>query len=98
MVISGPVDNEELNVTRQMIHDLWTNLSTMTRICTQHSMCRVVATNPDNCPMIIWKGLRIVAIKMFKGDAKELVNWIDKTLQEYGVPISNFAFDATGIR
>ena len=26
-----------------------------------------------------------------------MVNWIDKTLQEYGVPISNFAFDATGI-
>lgn len=93
----GPVDNEELNVTRQMIHDLWTN-----PINDDENMYATLDVSgggdqSDNCPMIIWKGLRIVAIKMFKGDAKELVNWIDKTLQEYGVPISNFAFDATGI-
>ena len=94
---AGPVDNEELNVTRQMIHDLWTN-----PINDDENMYATLDVSgggdqSDNCPMIIWKGLRIVAIKMFKGDAKELVNWIDKTLQEYGVPISNFAFDATGI-
>jgi hypothetical protein len=93
----GPVDNEELNVTRQMIHDLWTN-----PINDDENMYATLDVSgggdqSDNCPMIIWKGLRIVAIKMFKGDAKELVNWIDKTLQEYEVPISNFAFDATGI-
>lgn len=93
----GPVDNEELNVTRQMIHDLWTN-----PINDDENMYATLDVSgggdqSDNCPMVIWKGLRIVAIKMFKGDAKELVNWIDKTLQEYGVPISNFAFDATGI-
>ena len=94
---AGPVDNEELNVTRQMIHDLWTN-----PINDDENMYATLDVSgggdqSDNCPMIVWKGLRIVAIKMFKGDAKELVNWIDKTLQEYGVPISNFAFDATGI-
>ena len=94
---AGPVDNEELNVTRQMIHDLWTN-----PINDDENMYATLDVSgggdqSDNCPMVIWKGLRIVAIKMFKGDAKELVNWIDKTLQEYGVPISNFAFDATGI-
>lgn len=93
----GPVDNEELNVTRQMIHGLWTN-----PINDDENMYATLDVSgggdqSDNCPMVIWKGLRIVAIKMFKGDAKELVNWIDKTLQEYGVPISNFAFDATGI-
>ena len=93
----GPVDNEELNVTRQMIHDLWSN-----PINDDENMYATLDVSgggdqSDNCPMVIWKGLRIVAIKMFKGDAKELVNWIDKTLQEYGVPISNFAFDATGI-
>ena len=93
----GPVENEELNVTRQMIHDLWTN-----PINDDENMYATLDVSgggdqSDNCPMVIWKGLRIVAIKMFKGDAKELVNWIDKTLQEYGVPISNFAFDATGI-
>ena len=94
---AGPVDNEELNVTRQMIHDLWTN-----PINDDENMYATLDVSgggeqSDNCPMIIWKGLRIVAIKMFKGDAKKLVEWIDKTLQEYGVPISNFAFDATGI-
>lgn len=94
---AGPVDNEELNVTRQMIHDLWTN-----PINDDENMYATLDVSgggdqSDNCPMVIWKGLRIVAIKMFKGDAKKLVEWIDKTLQEYGVPISNFAFDATGI-
>lgn len=93
----GPIDNEELNVTRQMIHDLWTN-----PINDDENMYATLDVSgggeqSDNCPMVIWKGLRIVAIKMFKGDAKKLVEWIDKTLQEYGVPISNFAFDATGI-
>jgi hypothetical protein len=34
---------------------------------------------------------------MFKGNPKELVEWIEKTLAEYEVPITNFAFDATGI-
>ena len=94
---AGPVDNEELNVTRQMIHDLWTN-----PINDDENMYATLDVSgggeqSDNCPMIIWKGLRIVAIKMFKGDAKKLVEWIDKTLKEYDIPITNFAFDATGI-
>lgn len=93
----GPTENEELNVTRQMIHDLWTN-----PINDDENMYATLDVSgggeqSDNCPMIIWKGLRIVAIKMFKGDAKQLVDWIDRTLREYEVPIANFAFDATGI-
>lgn len=93
----GPVENEELNVTRQMIHDLWVN-----PINDDENMYATLdvsggSENSDNCPMIIWKGLRIVAIKMFKGSAKELVDWIDRVLKEYNVPIENFAFDATGI-
>ena len=93
----GAIENEELNVTRQMIHDLWTN-----PINDDENMYATLDVSgggeqSDNCPMVIWKGLRIVAIKMFKGDAKELVNWIDKVLKEYNIPITNFAFDATGI-
>lgn len=93
----GPVENEELNVTRQMIHDLFTNA-----INDDENMYATLdvsggGDNSDNCPMIIWKGLRIIAIKMFKGNLKELVDWIDKVLKEYNVPIENFAFDATGI-
>ena len=93
----GPVENEELNVTRQMIHDLWTN-----PINDDENMYATLdvsggGENSDNCPMIIWKGLRIIAIKLFSGNLKELVGWIERILDEYNVPVSNFAFDATGI-
>ena len=93
----GPVENEELNVTRSMIHDLFTNA-----INDDENMYATLdvsggGDNSDNCPMIIWRGLRIIAIKMFKGNLRELVDWIDKVLKEYNVPIENFAFDATGI-
>lgn len=93
----GPVENEEPNVTRQMIHNLWTN-----SINDDENMYATLdvsagGKDSDNCPMIIWKGLQIIAIKMFKGDAKELAEWIDKVLKEYNVPVENFAFDATGI-
>lgn len=93
----GPVEKEISEVSRDMLHNLFTN--------PQYGEDSMFATmdvsgggkNSDNCPMVIWKGLSIIAIKMFRGDPKELVDWINKTLQEYGVPIKNFAFDATGI-
>jgi hypothetical protein len=93
----GPVENEELNVTRNMIHGLWTN-----PINDDENMYATLdvsggGENSDNCPMIIWKGLQIIAIKLFTGTLKELVEWIDVQLKTYHVPVSNFAFDATGI-
>lgn len=93
----GPVDNEELTVSRQMIHALWEN-----PVNEDENMYATMDVSgggeeSDNCPMVIWKGLQIIAIKMFSGDPKQLVAWIDNTLQEYGVPKEHFAFDATGI-
>lgn len=93
----GPIDNEELTVSRQMIHNLWEN-----PIGDDENMYATMDVSgggeeSDNCPMVIWKGLQIIAIKMFSGDPKQLVDWIDATLREYGVPKEHFAFDATGI-
>lgn len=93
----GPIDKEELRVTRTMIHNLWhnpinddTNMYATLDVSTG-------GKDADKCPMVIWKGLQIVAIRFYSGDAKNLVSWIHGILDEYGVPISNFAFDATGI-
>lgn len=93
----GPVDNEELTVSRQMIHALWEN-----PVNDDENMYATMDVSgggeeSDNCPMVIWKGLQIIAIKIFNGDPKQLVDWIDTTLREYNVPKEHFAFDATGI-
>lgn len=93
----GPIDSEEINVNRQMIHDLWRN-----PVNGDENMYATLDvsggnTDSDNCPMCIFKGNRLVAIKTFRGDPKELVSWIDTNLRQYNVPVSNFAFDATGI-
>lgn len=92
----GPVENEELSITRSQIRDIFTN--------PHYGEGRFASldvsggdTNSDNCPMVIWDGLRIIAIEMFKGDAKELVNWIDGMLRKYEVPVAHFLFDSTGI-
>lgn len=93
----GAVDNEELTVSRQMIHNLWSNPQNDDENMYATLDVSGGGTDSDDCPMVIWKGLTIVAIKFFRGDPKELVGWIDSTLSEYGVPINNFAFDATGL-
>lgn len=92
-----PRDNEEINVNRQMIHDLWRN-----PVNGDENMYATLDvsggnTDSDNCPMCIFKGNQLIAIKTFRGDPKELVGWIDSNLRQYNVPVSNFAFDATGI-
>ena len=93
----GPIDNEEINVNRQMIHDLWRN-----PVNGDENMYATLDvsggnTDSDNCPMCIFKGNQLIAIKTFRGDPKELVGWIDTNLRQYNVPVANFAFDATGI-
>ena len=93
----GPQNNDRSTVTKQMILDLPGN-----PINDDENMYATLdvsqgSAESDNCPMVIWKGLRIIAVEMFKGDAKELVGWIDGMLSKYGVPVQNFAFDSTGI-
>ncbi len=93
----GPIDNEEINVNRQMIHNLWEN-----PINDDENMYATLdvsggSLESDNAPMLIWKGLRLIDIKFFRGDPKQLVEWIESTLTHYGVPVGNFAYDATGL-
>lgn len=93
----GPIDNEEINVNRQMIHNLWEN-----PINDDENMYATLdvsggSLESDNAPMLIWKGLRLIDIKFFRGDPKQLVEWIESTLRQYSVPVGNFAYDATGL-
>lgn len=93
----GPIDNEEINVNRQMIHDLWQNPVN----CDENVYATLDVsggnTDSDDCPMCIFKGNSLITIKTFRGDPKQLVDWIDHNLKQYGVPVEHFAFDATGI-
>ena len=93
----GPIENEELNVTRQMVHRLWENPWNGDE--NMYALLDVSGgdTESDDCPMVILKGNQVIAIKFFRGDPKELVEFIDSTLLEYNVPVENFAYDATGI-
>lgn len=93
----GPVENEALNVSRQMIHNLWTNPQNADENMYATLDVSGGKTESDDCPMIIWRGLTAVAIRFFRGTPKELVDWIDKILNEYKVPVEHFAYDATGI-
>lgn len=92
----GPIDNEEVNVNRQMIHQLWENpLSDDETMYATMDISSGKAEN-DKCPMIIWQGLQMAAIELFSGSPNELAGWIQQTFDKYGVSVSNFAFDATG--
>lgn len=92
----GPIDNEEINVNRQMIHNLWQNpINGDNNMYATMDISSGKAEN-DKCPMIIWRGLQFIAIEQFSGKPEELAGWIQSRLDKYGVPITNFAFDATG--
>lgn len=92
----GPIDNEEINVNRQMIHNLWDNpINEDENMYATMDISSGMAEN-DKAPMIIWRGLQQIAIEQFSGKPEELAGWIQSRLDKYGVPIKNFAFDATG--
>lgn len=92
-----PRNNAELNVNRQMIHDLWDNPINGDE--NMYATMDVSGGNidSDNCPMCIFKGNSFITVKTFRGDPKQLVEFIESTLRQYNVPIKHFAFDATGI-
>lgn len=94
---AGPVDNEIVEVSRNMIHQLWENPWDGDE--NMYALMDVSGgdTESDDCPMAIMRGNQCIALKFFRGDPKELVDFIDRTLDEYKVPVEHFAFDATGI-
>lgn len=93
----GPVESEELTVTKQMVRELTEN--PYDDDDTMYGTMDVSGGNADSDdnPFIAWRGHTIVGIEFFRGDPKELVAWIDNMLQKYGIPVQNFAFDATGL-
>lgn len=93
----GDIEAEEINVNRQMIHDLWQNPVNGDENVYATLDVSGGNTDSDDCPMCIFKGNSLIAIKTFRGDPKQLVDWIDRNLKQYGVPVEHFAFDATGI-
>ena len=90
----GPIDNEEINVNRQMIHSLWENPINDDE--NLYGTFDVGGGKGDSAPMIIWRGLQMIAIEYFKGEPKELAGWVKSILDRYGVPVTHFAYDATG--
>ena len=93
----GPLDNESSSVTRQMILDMTSNPIDEDENLYATMDISGGSADSDNSPMVIWKGLRIIAIELFHGDSKELVDWINAKLQYYEIPMDHFAFDATGL-
>lgn len=89
-----PRDNEEVNVDRSMILSMWENPTNDDN--NLYATFDVGGGKGDSAPLIIWHGLQMIAIEYFKGDPKELADWIRAKLNHYGVPITNFAYDATG--
>lgn len=93
----GPIDNEELNVTKQMILDMLTNPQENDETMYGTMDVSGGGAESDDAPFIAWKGHTMVGIEFFRGDPKELVEWIDRMLVKYKIPKRNFAFDATGL-
>lgn len=93
----GEIEDESTNVSRQMIRDIQTNPYDDDE--TGWGTMDVSGGNvdSDDNPFIAWKGHTIVGIEFFRGDAKGLVDWIDRMLRKYEIPTHNFIFDATGI-
>lgn len=92
----GPVETEEINVSREMINNLWENpISDDTNMYATMDISSGKA-NSDKSPMVIWRGLQIVGIELFSGEPTEISGWIKTKLNTYGVDVTRFAYDATG--
>lgn len=95
----GPINNEKSSISKQMVLDMATNPANNdeNRYATMDISGAATSKEPDVCQMVIWKGLRIIAIESYHGNMKDIVPWIQEMLRRYEVPVGNFAFDATGM-
>lgn len=93
----GVIENEELNVTRQMINNLPTNPKSLDE--TMYGTLDVSGggLESDGCPFIVWKGDDVIAIEMIQANPKELIDKINAILYKYKISINNFAYDAGGL-
>lgn len=90
----GPIENNELNVSKDMITRLWENPKDEDD--NMYATFDVGGGKGDSVPLIIWRGLQMIAIEYFQGDPQELAGWIKSNLNRYGVPVEHFAYDGTG--
>lgn len=90
----GPIEKTEINVNRQMILNLWDN--PISNDENMYASFDVGGGKGDSAPMIIWKGLQMIAIEYFKGEPQDLSAWVRSKLDAYNVPIQHFAYDGTG--
>ena len=92
----GAVETEEINVSREMINNLWKNpIGDDVNMYATMDISSGKAGN-DKSPMVIWRGLQIVGIELFSGEPTEMSGWIKTKLNAYGVDVTRFAYDATG--
>lgn len=90
----GPIENNELNVSKDMITRLWENPKDEDD--NMYGTFDVGGGKGDSAPLIIWRGLQMIAIEYFTGEPQELAGWIKSNLNRYGVPVEHFAYDGTG--
>lgn len=91
----GPIDNEEINVNRSMIHQLWENPINEDENMYATMDVSLGKADSDNSPMLIWRGLQLIDIVLYKS-GENIVDFINRNLNRYNVSIFNFAYDATG--
>lgn len=93
----GAVESEKIEVTRQMVHNMFTNPENEDDNMYGTLDVSGGSIESDDCPFIVWKGLKMIAMRFFRGNPKELVEWIQSILNEYHIPVAHFAFDSTGL-
>lgn len=93
----GEIENEEQTVSKQMMRDI--QIAPYDDDETMYATLDVSGGNDDSddCPFIAWKGHTMVGIEFFRGDPKQLVDWIAMNLEKYNIPKRNLAFDGTGL-
>lgn len=90
-------EDDKLTVSQKMIADLWINPQDANKTMFASLDVSGGGEKSDKCVMWIFKGTTAIALKLFKGDPKELEYWIKAILNEYNIPISNFCFDGGGL-
>lgn len=89
----GDIETDENNVSRDMITRLWENPKDEDD--NMYATFDVGGGKGDSAPLIIWRGLQMIAIEYFTGEELSLALWIRTTLAKYDVPVEHFAYDAT---
>lgn len=89
-----PRNEEENNISKTLITQLWANPKDEDE--NMYATFDVGGGKGDSAPLIIWRGLQMIAIEYFTGEPTELAGWIKSNLDRYGVPVEHFAYDGTG--